>query len=140
MKIDRIRALEILDSRGNPTLQAEVLLSNGMRASAQVPSGASTGRHEAVELRDNDGKRYAGKGVLQAVRNIETLLAPPLLGLDATDQFLVDQILIQIDDTEGKRRLGANALLAVSCAVARAAAVSQGVPLWKHLAGQREMD
>jgi enolase len=137
MKIQRIRALEILDSRGNPTLQAEVLLANGTRASAQVPSGASTGRHEAVELRDNDPNRHGGKGTLQAVENIERTLAPPLLGLDVTNQALIDQTLIETDASEGKRRLGANAILAISCAVARAAANSLHVPLWKYLAGDR---
>jgi enolase len=136
MKIHQIRALEILDSRGNPTLQAEVVLENGIRATAQVPSGASTGRHEALELRDG-GERYAGKGVLQAVHNVESILAPPLLGLPATDQSLIDQRLMEIDGSEGKRRLGANATLAISCAVARAAAIRQRLPLWKYLAADR---
>ena len=137
MKIQRIRALEILDSRGNPTVHAEVLLSNGVRATAQAPSGASTGRHEAFELRDGDANRYAGKGVLQAVRNIETVLGPSLHGLDPVDQPTIDARLVETDGSDNKRRLGANALLAVSCAVARAAAVARGIPLWRHLAGSR---
>jgi enolase len=138
MKIARIRGLEILDSRGNPTVQAEVLLSDGTRAAAQVPSGASTGRHEAVELRDADPARHACKGVLNAVRHVEQILGPAVAGLDASDQRLVDTRLIETDASEGKRRLGANALLAISCAVARAAARSCDVPLWRHLAGDRK--
>ena len=136
MKILRVRALEILDSRGNPTVQAEVLLADGTRACAQVPSGASTGRHEAVELRDG-GARYQGKGVLQAVRNVESVLGPAVVGLLASDQGFIDQRLTETDGSEGKRRLGANATLAVSCAVARAAALSLRMPLWKYLAGGR---
>jgi enolase len=138
MKIARIRGLEILDSRGNPTVQAEVLLSDGTRAAAQVPSGASTGRHEAVELRDADPARHAGKGVLNAVRHVEQILGPAVAGLDASDRRLVDARLIETDASEGKRRLGANALLAISCAVARAAARSRDIPLWQHLAGDRK--
>src|SRR5436305_12903086 len=103
MKIERTRALEILDSRGNPTVQAEVLLSDGTRASAQVPSGASTGRHEAVELRDHDPNRYGGKGVQTAARNTEAILAPAILGLDATDQTLIDRTLIETYGSEGKQ-------------------------------------
>ena len=141
MKIQRIRALEILDSRGNPTVQAEVVLEDGTRAAAQVPSGASTGRHEALELRDGNKlkfpARYEGKGVLQAVRNIETILGPAIIGLDVSDQELIDRHLIETDGSEGKRSLGANAILAISCAVARAAALSQRLPLWKYLAGDR---
>src|SRR6266700_5804569 len=120
MRIQRVRALEILDSRGNPTVQAEVLLDDGTRATAQVPSGASTGRHEAVELRDDDSGRHAGKGVLRAVGNIEDVLGPAVTGLDACGQRAVDERLIETDGSEGKRRLGANAVLAGSCAVARA--------------------
>ncbi|MEP6715300.1 MAG: phosphopyruvate hydratase [Terriglobia bacterium] len=138
MKIARVRALEILDSRGNPTVEAEVLLSDGTRACAQVPSGASTGRHEAVELRDRDGTHYGGKGVLHAVRHIEEVLGPAVAGLQADDQEAIDARLIAIDGSENKRRLGANALLAVSCAVARAAAIARRIPLWKHLAGTRQ--
>jgi enolase len=132
-----VRALEILDSRGHPTVQAEVVLAGGTRATAQVPSGASTGRHEAVELRDGDPARYAGKGVLRAVRNIEEVLGPAVTGLDASDQAALDARLIETDGSPGKRRLGANALLAVSCAVARVAARRLDVPLWRYLAQGR---
>src|SRR5690349_24356043 len=106
MKIRQVRALEILDSRGNPTVQAQVLLADGTRATAQVPSGASTGRHEAVELRDGDRGRYVGKGVLQALRNVEAVLGPAVTGLDASDRRAVDARLIETDASEGKRRLG----------------------------------
>ncbi len=131
MRIRDVRALEILDSRGNPTVQAEVALENGTRAKAQVPSGASTGRHEAPELRDGDPGRYGGKGVLGAVRNVEELLAPLVRGLDADDQTGVDRRMLE---SGGGARFGANAVLAVSCAAARAAAAAKGLPLWKHLA------
>jgi len=137
VKIERVRAIEILDSRGNPTVQAQVKLANGTVASAQVPSGASTGSHEAVELRDGDAGRYACKGVRKAVENVTEILGPAVAGLDAADQEKVDRRLIEVDGSEGKRRLGANAVLAVSCAVARAEAVAQGIPLWRHLAGGR---
>jgi enolase len=124
--------MEILDSRGNPTVQAEVVLADGARAVAQVPSGASTGTHEALELRDADPARYGGKGVLKAVRNVEQILGPAIIGMSAADQQAVDRVLAgQGSDT------GANATLAVSCAVARAAAVAAGVPLWRSLAGAR---
>ncbi len=132
MKIQSVRALEILDSRGNPTVQAEVRLANGIAACAQVPSGASTGRHEARELRDGDA-RFSGKGVLQAVRNVEQVLGPAVHQFDAGDQRALDRRLIEIDGTPDKSRLGANAILAVSCAVARAAAQCRGIPLWRHL-------
>jgi enolase len=137
MKIDRVRAIEILDSRGNPTVEAQVRLANGTVASAQAPSGASTGSHEAIELRDGDGDRYAGKGVRKAVQNVNEILGPAVADLDAADQETVDRRLIETDASEGKRRLGANAILAVSCAVARAAATAARIPLWKHLAGAR---
>jgi enolase len=137
MKIKRVRALEILDSRGNPTLQAQVTLTDGTEATAQVPSGASTGRHEAVELRDRTSARYSGKGVLQAVRNVDETLGPAIAGMDVDAQQAIDQRLIDTDSTPDKHRLGANATLAVSCAVARAAALSHNVPLWKYLAGHR---
>ncbi|HVW86427.1 MAG TPA: phosphopyruvate hydratase [Bryobacteraceae bacterium] len=137
MTIERVRAREVLDSRGNPTVEAAVWLSDGTRAGAQVPSGASTGRHEALELRDGDAARFGGKGVLQAVRNIEEKLGPAIAGLDASDQSRVDARLIETDGSEGKRNLGANAVLAVSCAVARAAAASLRIPLWRHLAAGR---
>lgn len=133
MKIQRVRAMEILDSRGTPTVQAEILLDNGVRATAQVPSGASTGRHEALELRDGDMSRHGGKGVLRAVDNIEKILGPAVIGLDAADQKGIDERLL-----EQGPGLGANATLAISCAAARAAAIRSGVPLWKYLAGSRQ--
>ena len=133
MKIAAVRALEILDSRGNPTVQATVLLQSGAVGTAQVPSGKSTGKHEAHELRDGDPARFDGKGVLKAVANVENVLGPAVTGLDATDQPRIDAHLIEADGTENKRRLGANAILAVSCAAARAAAQARHVPLWKHL-------
>ncbi len=136
MKIQQIRALEILDSRGKPTLHAEVRLSDGTRAVAQVPSGASTGRHEALELRDGEA-RYAGQGVRQAVRNVEETLGPAVLQMNAADQAGIDRRLRETDGTPDKSRLGANSILAISCAVARAAAMSRGIPLWRHLAGDR---
>ena len=135
MKIQNVRALEILDSRGNPTVQAEIRLDSGISAFAQVPSGASTGRHEARELRDGDPNRFGGKGVLQAVRNVEEVLGPAVYTVDPADQQSVDQRMIEADATPDKSRLGANAILAVSCAAARAAALSRGIPLWKHLSG-----
>lgn len=137
MKIQGVRALEILDSRGTPTVQAEVWLEDGTRASAHAPSGASTGRHEAVELRDGERARHGGKGVRQAVANVNEVLGPAVAGLDAANQKSVDAKLIEADGSENKGRLGANALLAVSCAVARAAARGRGVPLWQHLADGR---
>ncbi|HTD24233.1 MAG TPA: phosphopyruvate hydratase [Terriglobales bacterium] len=130
-----IHGREILDSRGNPTVEAEVRLSDGTLGRAAVPSGASTGEHEAVELRDNDKKRYLGKGVLKAVENIETEIANALGGFDATDQRALDAEMISLDGTENKARLGANALLAVSMAAARAAAASLGMPLYRYIGG-----
>ena len=132
MKIRRVRAMEILDSRGNPTVQAEVLLASGIWATAQVPSGASTGRHEALELRDADLRRHAGKGVLQAVHNIEQILGPAVAGMDASQQAVIDKRLIEL-----RHGLGANATLAISCAVARAMAITRGLALWKYLADNR---
>ena len=137
MKIKSVRALEILDSRGNPTLQAQVTLTDGSQANAQVPSGASTGRHEAFELRDHFSPRYSGKGVLQAVRNVDEILGPAIAGIAGDNQYAIDRRLIDTDSTPDKHRLGANATLAVSCAVARAAANSHHLPLWKYLAGSR---
>ena len=134
MKIQGVRALEILDSRGNPTVQAEVGLSDGTHAKAQVPSGASTGRHEAPELRDGDPSRYGGKGVRQAVRNVEELLGPLVEGMEASDQSAMDNRMLE---NGGAARFGANAVLAVSCAVARAAAASLRLPLWQYLAAGR---
>ncbi|OGW58842.1 MAG: phosphopyruvate hydratase [Nitrospirae bacterium RBG_16_64_22] len=126
---------EILDSRGNPTVEVEVYLADGTMARAAVPSGASTGAREAIELRDGDKKRYMGKGVTRAVRHVEREIRQAVLGHDAADQVLIDQILIDLDGTAAKKRLGANALLGVSLAVARAAALSSGVPLHRHLGG-----
>jgi len=134
MKIQGVRALEILDSRGNPTVQAEVRLSGGVVAIAQVPSGASTGRHEALELRDTANRaRFRGKGVLQALQNVEQALGPAVFGLPADDQAALDRRMIGLDVTPDKSRLGANAILAISCAAARAAALARDIPLWKHL-------
>ena len=132
-----LRALEILDSRGNPTVMVEAELSDATIAGAKVPSGASTGRHEAVELRDGDPARYAGKGVRNAVENVLSALAPALRGLDAEDQAALDHRMIELDCTPNKSRHGANAILGISCAVARAVARARGVPLWRYLAGER---
>jgi enolase len=134
MKITRVHAREILDSRGDPTLEVEVLLSDGTRGRAAVPSGASTGRFEAVELRDGDPKRYHGKGMHKAIANIYEILAPAILGMDAHRQQALDERLISLDGTTNKGRLGANTLLGVSLAVARAAARSRDLPLYQHIA------
>ncbi|MEG3191945.1 phosphopyruvate hydratase [Lysobacter sp. D1-1-M9] len=133
--IAKVHAREILDSRGNPTLEAEVTLSDGSFGRAMVPSGASTGTKEAVELRDGDRTRYLGKGVRNAVDNVNGAIAKALAGLDATDQASLDRRLIDLDGTENKGRLGANALLGVSMANAHAVAMSNKLPLWQHLAG-----
>src|SRR3989440_12286094 len=133
--IEEINAREILDSRGNPTVEAEVTLIGGETGRAAVPSGASTGKHEAVELRDGDKKRYGGKGVLKAVNNINDLIARELEGMDALDQIEIDEALIALDGTKTKSKLGANALLAVSLATARAAATYLEIPLYRHLGG-----
>lgn len=133
--IELIAAREILDSRGNPTVEAEVMLIGGETGRAAVPSGASTGEHEAVELRDGDKKRYGGKGVLKAVRNVNDVIAPELEGMDALDQAEIDQALIELDGTKTKSKLGANALLAVSLATARAAAAYLEIPLYRYLGG-----
>lgn len=135
LRIAAIDAMEILDSRGHPTVQATVTLAEGLRASSSVPSGASTGANEAVELRDDDPSRYAGRGVKQAVSNVQQLIAPALIGLDVTDQECIDSTLIRIDGTPNKSNLGANAMLAVSQACARAAARSQQMPLYAYLSG-----
>ena len=131
--IKTIHAREILDSRGNPTVEVDIVLNDGTRARAAVPSGASTGTHEAVELRDKDKKRFGGKGVLTAVANVNTIIAPALAGLDAGDQERIDTTMIALDGTPNKARLGANAILGVSMAAARAAAQSHGLPLYKYL-------
>ena len=130
-----ITAREILDSRGNPTVEADVLLSGGALGRAAVPSGASTGEHEAVELRDGDQDHYLGKGVLSAVDNVESILSPELVGLDATNQRLLDATMLAIDGSENKSRLGANAILAVSMAACRASANALGIPLYRYLGG-----
>ena len=126
---------EILDSRGNPTVEAEVVLESGVTGRAAVPSGASTGVREAIELRDKDPKRYGGKGVLKAVEHVNTELADAVIGLEATDQALIDRKMIELDGTDNKSRLGANAILAVSMAVARAAAEETGMPLYRYFGG-----
>src|SRR6187401_2652897 len=133
--IDAVGAREILDSRGNPTVEVEVALDDGTIARAAVPSGASTGQFEAVELRDGDSKRYGGKGVEKAVIGVLDEIGPALVGLEASEQRLVDQALIDLDGTPTKSRLGANALLGVSLAVARAAAESAQLPLFRYVGG-----
>jgi enolase len=133
--IIEVHAREILDSRGNPTVEAEVVLASGARGRAAVPSGASTGEHEAAELRDGDPKRYGGKGVQEAVRNVNEVLGPRLEGMDPTDQIGVDAELMDADGTSNKAKLGANAILAASLAVARAAAEDVGLPLYRYLGG-----
>jgi len=133
--IRSILAREILDSRGNPTLEAEVVLEGNVRGRAAVPSGASTGAHEAVELRDDDAARFAGKGVLRAVENVRNIIAPALVGENVLQQRAIDRMMINLDDSPNKGRLGANAILAVSMAVARAAAAALGMPLYRYLGG-----
>ncbi|MEC0181934.1 phosphopyruvate hydratase [Paenibacillus peoriae] len=133
--ISDVYAREVLDSRGNPTVEVEVYLESGAIGSAIVPSGASTGAHEAVELRDNDKSRYLGKGVLQAVKNVNEIIAPEVIGLDALNQVEIDTLMIKLDGTHNKGKLGANAILAVSMAVARAAAEALGLPLYTYLGG-----
>ena len=130
-----VQAREILDSRGNPTLEAEVFLESGVWVQAAVPSGASTGSREAVELRDKDPKRYMGKGVLKAVKNVNTKIAPELMGIEVTEQALIDNLMLEIDGTKNKSKLGANAILGVSLAVARAAAEELELPLFQYIGG-----
>src|SRR2546426_3012587 len=130
-----IKAREILDSRGNPTVEVDVILAGGAVGRAAVPSGASTGSHEALELRDGDKKRYGGKGVSKAVRNVTEKILPALRGVDSLDQLTVDRIMLDLDGTETKSKLGANAILAVSLATAKAAAEAIGIPLFKYLGG-----
>src|SRR5213078_2845057 len=132
--IATLRGREVLDSRGDPTIAVDIVLAGGARATAMVPSGASTGAHEAVELRDGDKKRYRGKGVRKAVRNVEETIAPGVIGRDAMDQRGLDEALIALDGTPNKAKLGANAILGVSLAAARAAALAKGAPLYRHLA------
>ncbi len=131
--IDYVEAREILDSRGNPTVEVDIILEDGSMGRAAVPSGASTGEHEAVELRDGDKSRYMGKGVLKAIQNINDIISPEIIGLDALDQVDIDKTMIELDGTENKSKLGANAILGVSMAVARAAADYLAVPLFKYL-------
>ena len=133
--ICNIQAREVLDSRGNPTVEVDVILASGAMGRAAVPSGASTGEHEALELRDGDKKRYQGKGVTKAVQNVTGKILPALQGVDALDQLTVDDIMIKLDGTETKSKLGANAILAVSLATAKAAAEAVGMPLFKYLGG-----
>ena len=133
--IDSVFAREILDSRGNPTVEAEVVLEGGAMGRAAVPSGASTGEREAVELRDGVKKRYLGKGVQKAVGAVNDLLSAEVMGEDATDQALIDQLMIDLDGTDNKKKLGANALLAVSLAVSKAAAEATGLPLYRYIGG-----
>jgi enolase len=133
VKIEKVFAREILDSRGNPTLEADVVLSDGSFGRAAVPSGASTGKHEAVELRDNDDTRYLGKGVLKAVNNVNKRIADKLIGIDASNQRVIDSIMIELDNTENKSNLGANAILGVSLAVSKAMAVSKNIPLYSYI-------
>jgi enolase len=133
--IEEVKALEILDSRGNPTVRVTVTLANGVVESAGVPSGASTGENEAVELRDGDKKRYGGKGVLKAVENVNKVIAPKVQGTDATHQREIDRTMIELDGTPNKGKLGANAILGVSMATARAAATASGLPLYAYLGG-----
>jgi len=133
MRIKQIKAREILDSRGDPTVEVEVILKNKIRAKAAVPSGASTGRHEALELRDKDKKRYGGKGVLKAVKNVNQKIAPVLEGKKSYRQEYLDELMIKLDGTENKSKLGANAILGVSLACARATAQAKKWPLYKYL-------
>ncbi|HNH14283.1 MAG TPA: phosphopyruvate hydratase, partial [Rhodocyclaceae bacterium] len=132
-------AREILDSRGNPTVEADILLESGVMGRAAVPSGASTGSREAIELRDGDSKRYLGKGVLNAVENVNTEIAEAIIGLDAEEQAFIDKTLIDLDGSDNKSRLGANAMLAVSMAVAKAAAEEAGLPLYRYFGGAGSM-
>ena len=133
--VESIHAREILDSRGRPTVEVEVGLTGGVKGTASVPSGASTGRHEALELRDGEQRRLRGLGVRHAVQNVNREIAPQLIGADALDQARLDAVLIRLDGTENKARLGANALLGVSLAAARAATTALGLPLWRYLGG-----
>ena len=135
MQIKQLKAREVLDSRGNPTIEVDCILQSGAAGRAIVPSGASTGEHEALELRDGDAKRYFGKGVLKAVENVNEQLSPALAGEDATMQSRIDQIMLSMDGTKNKAKLGANAILGVSMAVARAAAQAHGLPLYRYIGG-----
>ena len=138
-KIAMLSAMEILDSRGNPTIRVFCTLDNGVRVSASVPSGASTGENEAVELRDGDKKRYGGKGVLKAVENVNAIIAPQLAGMDPSHQAEIDRLMIDLDGTPNKAKLGANAILGVSMTIARAAAMDKGLPLYAYLGGPKAL-
>lgn len=133
--IEKIEAMEILDSRANPTVSTQVTLSNGVKGTAAVPSGASTGEFEAIELRDGDKQRYQGKGVLKAVENVNTEIFNTLKGMDASRQSEIDHAMLELDGTENKSKLGANAILSVSLAAAKAAAASFGIPLYRYIGG-----
>ena len=135
MKITTIKGREILDSRGNPTIEVDVILENGITGRASVPSGASTGENEALELRDNDSSRFSGKGVQKAVKHIHQHIAPAIVGMDVTDQRGIDPRMLELDGTSTKSKLGANAILGVSLAVARAASLSLGIPLYRYIGG-----
>ena len=135
MKIEKIIGREILDSRGNPTVEVDVTLESGFIGRASVPSGASTGEHEALELRDGDKKRYGGKGVLKAVDNINNIIAPKLIGMSALNQMGIDHAMLALDGTKTKANLGANAILGVSLAVAKAAAAYLDIPLYRYIGG-----
>src|SRR5947207_554042 len=135
LAIEFIQGRQILDSRGNPTVEVDVLLEDGTLGRAAVPSGASTGEHEAVELRDDDKKKWLGKGVSKAVENVNSKIAPELIGSDPCDQEAIDALMIELDGTANKGKLGANAILGVSMAVAKAAALTTGLPLYKYLGG-----
>src|SRR5690606_3288344 len=130
-----VHARQILDSRGNPTIEVDVITQNGVLGRAAVPSGASTGMHEAVELRDGDKSQYLGKGVLKAVENVNTIIAKAIQGVDVFEQTAIDQLLIELDGTENKAKLGANAILGVSLAVAKAAAQESHQPLYRYVGG-----
>src|SRR5882757_10757442 len=135
LAIEFIQGRQVLDSRGNPTVEVDVVLEGGIVGRAAVPSGASTGEHEAVELRDEDKKKWMGKSVSKAVDNVNTKIAPELIGLDPRDQESIDALMIELDGTPNKAKLGANAMLGVSLAVAKAAAKSSGLPLYRYLGG-----
>ena len=135
LQIEKVIGREIIDSRGNPTVEAEVYLADGTIGRGAAPSGASTGIFEALELRDGDKSKYGGKGVSKAVANINELIAPALTGVDASDTYLVDKVMLDLDGTANKDKLGANAILAVSIAAAKAAAAAEGIPLYRFLGG-----
>lgn len=135
MKITEVNAREILDSRGNPTVEVDIALEGGFLGRAAVPSGASTGKKEALELRDKDPSRFQGKGVLKAVYNVNSVIAPNIIGMNSLDQYAIDKVLIALDGTKDKSKLGANAILGVSVAIAKAAAESLRIPVYRYLGG-----